>query len=567
MALLQCYVCYFLFFEWRRWEQFTTGLQARALALDALRTSHPIQVPIHHAEEVEQVFDAISYCKGSCIVRLVHAILGPDAFRAGLAAYMKRYAYGNTVTGDLWGAWAEASGKDVPALMASWTEQMGFPLVTVETCTWDADGGNATLTLRQRWFLADGSPLESAEDKAKKWVVPLLTATGADAAGAAPRQELMDGHAHTLTVACGGGAGGAGGARPWIKLNAGQHIPMRVAYTPGMLASLRDGVRARSLPAADRAALLEDAYALAKAGVDGMGVPALLTLLGAYKGEDNAVVWDSLEAILKSLDKLLSFAESATVRAGFQAFAADLIADAAARVGWAPRADDGHLDAKMRAALVRLQAKFGDPAAVLAEARPRFDALVADPTQSGGEACPSDYKTPVFQLVLKHGGQAEFDQCMGIYAAVSTNVEKKEVMNAIGSASSVELKRRVLDWCTGGDVKLQDFFYPIGSVARSGREGARVAWDYLREHFDRIRGLIATASASLMDAVIVYSAGFFVSFERADEIEAFFAAHPVPSSQRRLSQMLEGMRTNAKFLQSALADGQLATQAFWDGLK
>ncbi len=43
------------------WDQFVTDHMAAALRLDSLRSSHPIQVPIHHAEEVEQVFDAI--CK------------------------------------------------------------------------------------------------------------------------------------------------------------------------------------------------------------------------------------------------------------------------------------------------------------------------------------------------------------------------------------------------------------------------------------------------------------------------------------------------------------------------
>ena len=48
-----------------------------------LQSSHPIQVPIKHAEEVEQVFDAISYCKGSTVVRMASAILGKDKFREG----------------------------------------------------------------------------------------------------------------------------------------------------------------------------------------------------------------------------------------------------------------------------------------------------------------------------------------------------------------------------------------------------------------------------------------------------------------------------------------------------
>jgi len=65
------YACDKLHPDWKMWEQFVTDHMAAALRLDSLRSSHPIQVPIHHAEEVEQVFDAISYCKGGCVVRMV----------------------------------------------------------------------------------------------------------------------------------------------------------------------------------------------------------------------------------------------------------------------------------------------------------------------------------------------------------------------------------------------------------------------------------------------------------------------------------------------------------------
>lgn len=42
------------------------------------------KVPIAHAEEVEQVFDAISYCKGACVVKMLNAVLGMDMFKKGL---------------------------------------------------------------------------------------------------------------------------------------------------------------------------------------------------------------------------------------------------------------------------------------------------------------------------------------------------------------------------------------------------------------------------------------------------------------------------------------------------
>ena len=44
-----------LFPDYKIWEQYTTDAMGAALRLDSLRTSHPIQVPIKHAEEVEQV--------------------------------------------------------------------------------------------------------------------------------------------------------------------------------------------------------------------------------------------------------------------------------------------------------------------------------------------------------------------------------------------------------------------------------------------------------------------------------------------------------------------------------
>lgn len=134
---------------------------------DGLLSSHPIQVPIHHAEEVEQVFDAISYCKGGSVVRMIKAVLGMADFQKGLSNYMKKYAYGNTETLDLWQSWEEVSGMPISELMASWTEQMGFPLLKVVKEDWQDD--KVVLELEQIWFLADGSTVPEE----KLWGKPL----------------------------------------------------------------------------------------------------------------------------------------------------------------------------------------------------------------------------------------------------------------------------------------------------------------------------------------------------------------------------------------------------------
>ena len=49
--------------EFDIWTQFVTSDYMRALELDALNNSHPIEVPVGHPSEVDEIFDAISYSK------------------------------------------------------------------------------------------------------------------------------------------------------------------------------------------------------------------------------------------------------------------------------------------------------------------------------------------------------------------------------------------------------------------------------------------------------------------------------------------------------------------------
>jgi aminopeptidase N len=102
---------------------------------------------VSRAEDVEQVFDAISYYKGSTVVRMVAAILGPDKFREGL----QKHHYSNTDTMDLWCAWKGVSGIDIPTVMTTWTQQMGHPYLTVLSEKWSSA---MTIELERNWFLA-----------------------------------------------------------------------------------------------------------------------------------------------------------------------------------------------------------------------------------------------------------------------------------------------------------------------------------------------------------------------------------------------------------------------------
>ena len=65
-----------------------------AFKLDSLRASHPVEVPLKDALEIDQAFDAISYLKGSSSIRMLSNHLGVDVFLQGVSEYLKANAYG-----------------------------------------------------------------------------------------------------------------------------------------------------------------------------------------------------------------------------------------------------------------------------------------------------------------------------------------------------------------------------------------------------------------------------------------------------------------------------------------
>lgn len=526
------------------WDQFTTGHLSAAMRLDSLRSSHPIQVPIRHAEEIEQVFDAISYCKGGSVVRMIKAVLGMKSFQQGLANYMKKHAYSNTETVDLWAAWEEVSQMPVGEMMASWTEQMGFPLVRVLKEDWQAD--KVTLELDQMWFLSDGSDLDD-EGKAKKWTIPIMTCTEA---GTQADMTLMREKTATITVS----------TKSWVKLNAGQEVPMRVLPGPEMLKRLSAGIANKTLGPIDRAGLLNDSYALVKAGH--MKPEALIELLANYKDEDNYIVWESLASVLGGLETVLSDDEEMCncLRKFAKGFAVKLME----KVGWEPQKTDGHLTTLLRGIMVSMLCKFAfDDPQVVKEAKDRFQAFQAD--HNDVQSLPSDMRTEVFQIILMNGGAKEYDMVKSYFYDATDNAERKHVFNSLGFTPDPKLKLATMEWTTSGEIKLQDFFYAMGSVGRSSKEGREISWKYYQDNFDKIKGMLETASPSLMGACIVMCAGAFCSNEKADEIEAFFKSHPLPLNELKISQTVEGMRANAKFL-GLLKASELSKPNFWSSL-
>lgn len=534
---LETGICAKLHPDWSLWEQFISEFQGRALSLDALRSSHPIQVPIVHAEEVEQVFDAISYCKGGSVVRMVHAVVGEDKFIDGLRAYMREFKYGNATTEDLWAAWELASGKPIKEMMAEWTMQTGFPML--EVVAWDPS--TKRLELRQSRFLADGSDDETNT----LWTVPVVY-------GPSEQLALMP-RTQTATLE------GVEVAAPWLKVNAGQHVPLRVKYPAAMYPLLaRHAIKDRESSAADRIGLVSDAAALSRAGK--LSTEQYLEILFAYEDESEPTVVSTLVSVLLSFSKTLRAGGETTaeLRSEFDTMARDkLLEPRFKEFGWTPRDSDGHLSRKLRGELVASLPTFCQSSAdVVAEATRRFD-LFAD----GGDknAIPTEYQSAVYKLVLMnaHDPIATFDRLLALHSELDLNEEKKSVLIGLGAAPTDDLRGRALDFALD-NVKMQDFFYVALSMNGSSLAARDYTWKHFQANLERYKSKVGDSNSSIMDAVISGACSGFGSAEQADSIEAFFSNNPLPRNDRKIAQVLETIRTTAKCLDSIVNSPALA---------
>lgn len=528
-----------IFPGYKMWDQWTTESFANAMRLDSLRSSHPIIVPIKRAEEVEQIFDAISYAKGSTVVQMIYTTLGYDDFRKGLQIYFQRHKYGNTETKDLWNAWTEASGIDVSELMKTWTTRLGYPYVSVVSENWTSS--SVEITLKQSWFLADGSITEDeSNDTTAIWQIPLLFATNGQVSGKAV---IMNKKSQTFTIPL---MPGSNLDSEFLKINAGQKALVRVAYSPSLLSRLSNAASKGFLTDVDTASILLDCYALAKANI--LPIDNVITIL---KGIDSDIVypsyilWNAVSGILNAMVLLLDEIGGTTLST-FKAFAKDKIIGALKYVTWDQKENDGHTEKLLRSTLISLLDTFAyDDSNVIDESRKRFDEHFTNPA-----ALSSEYKTTVYKIILLNSiSDKEYNQILSTFYNTSDNQEKKYALLSLGVINDPNLKIKTLDWATkSGDVKLQDFFYAYGVTAASSKAGLMLTWKYYKDNFTLLEKMLSKAVPWLQDALIVQTCGRFVSHELANEMEEFFRKNPLPSSSRRIAQTLELVRSNAKLL-------------------
>ncbi|KYN13786.1 PREDICTED: puromycin-sensitive aminopeptidase [Trachymyrmex cornetzi] len=509
-----------LFPEYDIWTQFVTDTYIRALELDALKNSHPIEVPVGHPSEIDEIFDDISYHKGASVIRMLHAYIGDDDFRKGMNLYLKRHSYANAETEDLWAALEEASNKAVRKVMSSWTKRQGFPVVKVD---YRQEGNDRILSLSQERFLADGSVDNNADNA---WLIPISVSSSQD-----PNKTIFDGilDAKTKEFVIQNVPEGT-----WLKINPGTIGFYRTRYSQPALSLLLPAIKDHTLPPLDRLGLLDDHFAMVQAGY--ASTVEVLELMQAFLHEDNYTVWSTIVNILSKIGILISHLD---FEDSLKAFGRNLFREINVKLGWDPKQNESHLNTLLRSLVLGRMAALNDQDTI-EEAKRRFELHV-----NGTTTLAADLRSPVYRAVLSVGDANTYDTMLKLYKEADLQEEKERILRALGAIKDETLLRKVLDFAMSEEVRAQDTVFAIMSVSLSYK-GRLMAWNFFKEKWktllDRYEG------GFLLARLVKFTTENFVTEEQAKDVESFFEGHPTPGTERTVQQCVESIRLNAAWL-------------------
>ncbi len=509
---------------WEIWTQYVYMDYLAALHEDSLKNTHPVEVPVKNPSEIREVFDAISYSKGSVVNRMVEHYLGEEDFRKGLNHYLTRFAYGNASTVDLWQALEEVSGKPIKKMMVGYTRQPGYPVLTVKS---KMKKGKMQLDLEQSRFLVDGS----RDRKKLKWQIPVGVQVGHQAE---PVYSTMTGSKLRISLDVENDT--------WVKINPGQSGFYRVAYPEDLWDRLVSGIRDQQVPIIDRLGLLDDAFALARAGY--WKTSSAMRMLEAYRSEQDYSVWLAIAGVWATQNNQLAREKC---HPKVIAAAREMFAPLGSEMGWEKRPQDGHPQMLLRALAIRHLGGYGDPETI-DEARNRLKHFLKK-----GELDPN-LRMGVFTLVAENGDAQDWEDLKKIYRKTDLQEERTRVLRAAGHFHDKAVIQEVLEFALSEQVRFQDTWIVLAS-AGTHPLGRTLAWRFLKKNWKTFLERYHGGGLNLLTRLISISSGFATRAEMQDA-EKFLRAHRAPGIERAVNKSLERIRSNVRWVERDRKDLQ-----------
>jgi puromycin-sensitive aminopeptidase len=518
--------------EWQSDEQFVAADVARGMRLDGLNTTHAIHQPIEDESQIDGAFDEISYQKGGAVIEMLEKFVSEDVFRAGLHLYMKRHAYGNTKSEDLWKAIAECAGDNgsqIVAMMESWIKQAGHPVVRGEVSV--QEDGQVALNLSQKRFTF----LDNGKNETTLWPVPMRILYTLENGSMAHTLHLLTKEKEVLILPY---------ANPdmVVDINSDFSGFYHANYDPMGWSRLIDEIRESDTPLnpRERFGVQYDAFALSLAGK--IDASLVLKILSSYADENHFIVWSGVASTLREMNRLIP--TDAKLYQDFLKFAKTLFRQIVETVGWDVRAGEAPTIPLLRSIVLEEGGRYGIPS-VITEAERRF-ALVKN-----GDLGDPNVRSVVYKVSAMYGGLEAYTALLDLYTKQNSPEERVRIMMALGWVD-VDCLKKALAFSMSDQVSVQDKVRIVSAVGAHPL-GARLAWEFVRDNWMVLRNLFKGSTGML--SRFVEAVEFLKDQVNEEEVRAFFAdtKNIVPGIEKSVQQTLERIAIHRRWSERAAA--------------
>ncbi|KAK7913538.1 hypothetical protein WMY93_013749 [Mugilogobius chulae] len=415
------------------------------MGVDALASSHPLsssEDEILRPEQINELFDAITYSKGAAVLRMLSYFITEEVFTKGLHTYLETFQYQNTVYQDLWKHLQMAVNSEgislpntIEEIMNRWILQMGFPVVTINTQTGQ---------IMQTHFLIDpDTPVDRPSPFKYEWIVPVTWIKN----GAAEKQfGLLQKMLQTLTLNC-----------------------SRLSTKP------------EDIPVINRAQIIDDAFNLARAKI--INTTLALRTTTFLDKEMQYMPW---ELARRNLNYFYLMFDRSEVYGPMQAYIKkkssplfEYFKDITSNWTNTP---DSHTDQYNQVNAISMACSTGvDGCQELVTNW--FKQWMHDPSNN---SISPNLRSTVYCSAIAAGGMDEWDFAWRMYKNATVASEADKLMYALSCTKQPWLLNRYLEYSLDPNmIRKQDSTYTIVYIA-GNPIGQPLAWDFIRAKWDYI---------------------------------------------------------------------------------
>jgi aminopeptidase N/puromycin-sensitive aminopeptidase len=209
----------------------------------------------------------------------------------------------------------------------------------------------------------------------------------------------------------------------------------------------------------------------------------------------------------------------------------DLVGPGVKRLGWKAPAGEGDDDLQLRPSLIGLLGGYGNDSEAIRQANKLAEQYLRDRSSLDPSLVPT-----VLGLAARSGGRTLYDHYVEAARSAKSPEEFLNFLFGLVSFSEPELVKRTLELAVSPEVRSQDSPYVVAALLFN-HDTRRQSWEWIKEHWPEVQARFTMSSGSRL----VAATGAFCDAADREDVQKFFASHPVESSERALAKALHNI--------------------------